>query len=176
MIKKILRRLKLIEDFDFEIEIKRPEFVEKLSNKLEDYEFSIMSEIFEIFDSGPPGYKGKITNDDFEIKRKRELFNYVPSIPIVKGRFKEDNNRLLIHTEIRGLRIGMIILLSIIFSILTLLACLVAFSNNKEVFPAIFFLVFPIPFIAILHYFQIRHAIVTMKRDLERELYFISKK
>lgn len=174
--KKILRKLKLIQEYSFEMNAQLSVLVDKLNSNIDDFDFNIVNLLFEPYNSGHHRFKGKADVQGFEIKHRREFFNYNISFPIVKGRFIEKNNVLVIETEINGLRRGLVLFSGILFLAIFIAILVIVISAKFDVL--IFVPIFvPLFLVLILFpYMMIRISISRMKREIEREFYFILNK
>ena len=173
--KKILRKLNLVEEYTFEMNAQLSEVVDKLKRNIDDFDFNIVNLLFEPFNSGNNRFKGKVDLKGFEIKHRREFFNYNISIPIVKGRFIEKNNALVIETEINGLRRGYVLFSGLLF--LTIFFLLIIVSSTKFNFLKLAPIFAPFFLgVTLIPYFFIINGIRRMKHEIEREFYFILSK
>jgi len=168
----ILEKLKLIDSIVIELPISKTEFIELLENNIDQKQ----SDVFDVFSSSKNEYKGEVTIEGFELKKKRRLFEMNINTAKAVGVFEEHEDTLIIHTEINAFQgqakliFGSFILFYIIF--------ISAFLFVGDDFP-----LFVLPFI-LLHasfmigvpYLLVKRSVRRMKYDLERDLYYLATK
>lgn len=174
----ILRKLKLIDNFHIELNTTKNDFITKFSANVDYGETGFFSDPFEAFASSKNEYKGKINYEEFEIKRRKKLFDFSGSFAKAKGNFLEEGNILILEGEINAFNPIYIpfFIFGLIFYLIFFSAIIIMGINN-EGFPLLF-----LPFI-ILHaclmfgipFFIMRRSVKKLKYDLEREFYFIIK-
>ncbi len=104
-VKKILKKLDLIESFTTELDIQKDDFIEELKNQVEEANiglFSFSSSFFEVFSSSNKKFKGQVKDGYFKIRKRLSFSDMNHSSIIARGSFKQKNNKLVIETEIMG--------------------------------------------------------------------------
>lgn len=71
---KILRRLKLIQDFELELETSKKKFVKRLKHNVDDEEINFSTSVLDVFSQGTYKYKGKVGFKAFILKKRSRLF------------------------------------------------------------------------------------------------------
>jgi hypothetical protein len=172
--KDFLRKIKLITSFTTELRISKQDFVERLSAITNEGSTGLFSGTFDIFSSNKKEYKGSVTFDEFQLKRRQKAFDTSYNFCTAKGILSENNGQLTIETEINGFNNWMTIFF-LFFILLFSIIIFTALSNSKTpafLFPVIFFqgaLVCTLPFLAI------RRSVERLKYDLEREFFYLTK-
>ncbi len=178
--KEYLKKLKLVDQLTTEIEIERNQFVGRFKEHVDQGDTSIFSDIFDVFSSSKNEYKGNVNHAGFKIKRRRRFFDMNMGLAIATGKFHEKENTLVISTEINsfhGIMIPFYIFIAIFYLIFIFGFSFVAFTgeSNGEVAFAIPFLLFHAAFMFGIPYFMMRRSTSRMKRELEREFFYMTK-
>lgn len=66
--KELLQRLRLIDSMNTTLHVSKVEFVNRLSDIIDEGDTAIMSDIFDIFSSSKKEFKGQVSFDSFKIK------------------------------------------------------------------------------------------------------------
>ncbi len=176
--KRFLERLKLIEYLTTELEIQKNEFVKNFKNHVDERNIDFFFGAFDAFSSSKNEFIGHVDYDHFKIKRRRRFFDMNINFAIAKGNYRQKGERLIIKTEINGF-IGMMIPFYIILILFYSISILVIFmsdnmNSNEAIFASFIFfhaiIMFGIP------YFVMRRSTQRLKHELERELYYMTKK
>ncbi len=176
---KLLERLKLTEYFITESKIRKNEFVNKLRENVEEGNVRFCADSFGVFSSSKNEYKGKVGFEGFKIKRRRKFFNMNIIFAIAKGKYTQKNNSLIIETEINGFHRSIIpVIIGLVLTyVFTTGIFLVSNSiDEKEYGFVVLFLLFHAAFMLSIPYLIIRRNMNSLKRDLEKELYFLTRK
>ncbi len=177
--KEFLKKIKLIEHLTTDIEIQKNEFVSKLKQHVDQGSTGMFSDTFDFFSSSENEYKGQVGYEGFKIKRRRKIFDMNMNLAVASGTYRQNNEKLIIETEINGFN-GMMIPFYV-FAILFYSIFIGAFfmTDNFEGNGA----GFALPFIFIhaafmfgIPYFIMRRSTKRMKHELEREFYYMTKK
>jgi len=178
-VKDFLRKIKLVQDLSVQIEMNQSDFEKKLNSIVDKTNMGYLFDILDIFSSSKNLYKGQVDAHSFKIRRKKQLFDMRFNIALASGEFKQQQELLIIETEINGFRGVMVpFLLFVPFFYIILFISLI-FSNSIEgefSFAAIPFLLFHATFMIGVPYLVMRRSIRYLKRELEREFSFLSKK
>jgi len=174
--KTFLTRLKVIDHFTLEIEIERSVFVKRLKQSVDTGDTGVIFS-FEAFASSKNEYRGSVGEHEFEIRRRRKLFDRSGALAIAKGILRLRDSNLIIETEVNSFH-----KIFIPFYIFMLLFYMIFFIVSLTVgtvgglFPLLAFPVLLIhaAFMLGLPYMFMRRSTQKMKYDLEREFYFIA--
>jgi hypothetical protein len=178
--KEFLKRVKLCDHLTTELQILKSEFVKELKNHVDDGETGIFSDSFDMFSSSKNEYKGKINIEGFKIKRKRKFFDMNLNMAVASGKYEQKGETLTIETEINGFNTMMI--LFYVFCILIYSVLLIGFLTADEIggnMPRILalpFLLFHAALVMGIPYLMLRRSTQRLKRELEREFYYVTKK
>ena len=102
--KRIFKKLKLIDSFITNLPLSKQDFVERLSAITEDGNTGFSFGRLEHFSSAEYEYVGKVNFDGFKIRRRLRFLGYRDDSNIIaKGRIIENNEYLIVETEINSL-------------------------------------------------------------------------
>ncbi|MBW8523580.1 hypothetical protein K0U91_12450 [Chryseobacterium chendengshani] len=165
--KFLFKSIGLYDEFIFETEISKTQFLMNLKKFIYKSDFSI----FEIADYSIPNrfeYRGLVNDDDFMIRRRRHFFDNNIQNPIIRGLICEQNGITLIKIELSPSNDSFIKIL-ILLSFLSII--LLNFNKNDDVT----FILISI-LMLIIQYFILKRNIKKSKYDFKRELTFIAQK
>lgn len=176
--KDFLKKLKLIDYLNTELEIDKHDFVNRLKANVDEGGTGMFSEAFDAFSSSKNEYKGHVGLDDFKIKRRRKFFDMNMNLAIAKGTYEQRENNLIINTEINGFSGMMIPFYG--FLIVFYLIFIFVFSTAENIegnmdFFALPFIIIHAAFMFGIPYFIMRRSVSRMKHELEREFYYMTK-
>ena len=177
--KEFLKKIKLIEHLKTDIEIQKTEFVSKFRQQGDEGSTGIFSDTFDVFSSSKNEYKGQVGYEGFKIKRRRKFFDMNMNLAVASGTYRQNNEKLIIETEINGFS-GMMIpfyLFAIVFYSIFIGAFFMAdnIEGNGDGF-ALPFIFIHAAFMFGIPYFMMRRSTKRMKHELEREFYYMTKK
>jgi len=109
-LKKLLKRINLIIDFRYEVDMEKEEFLSRLKKNITKQRISIYLDLFDLFTSSKNDLIGYIKADEFKIRKKKKLyeFDFLIDYAIAKGKFNQEKEKTVINTEINGFHYGMI--------------------------------------------------------------------
>lgn len=172
-----LRKIKLIQNLSTELDIPKDVFVAKLKEQMDDGGVSWISDLFNELTSQGNEYIGYIGGGYFQVKIRRRPFHEIESIAVAQGTYKQEDNRLIIKTEINGFK-G---IMKPIFRFLLFfypIVVIIIFSNYN---PDGMNTVYPLPFLLIsglltfgVLLLVMRISVDRLKDKLERELFSLS--
>ena len=175
----ILRKLKLIENFNTELEIEKGEFIEKLRLQVDPSGLGLFSNLEDLFSSSKNDFKGYVGRDYFEIKKKKRFFDMNNNFSIVKGTCTQNGNKLIVNAEIKGFNKALIPFLIIIpifyLLIITIFLILYIVDNDVPLF-ILPFILFHGLFMIGIPYFIYRRSVKNMAKELEKEFFYLTKK
>ncbi|UPZ15662.1 hypothetical protein [Flavobacterium humidisoli] len=167
-----LRKIHLVKDISIQLPVSKIDFIQKFRNHVDQSDLSFVP--FEVFQSSRNEYKGNISNNSFELRKRRKLFDTNYSFAKVTGHFTEENNQLNINAEINGFRKRMLLFLGIVvmFYSIFLFASLFLGSDSTVPFFILPFLLFHMSLMLGIPYFVIRRSVKRMIYDIERDLHY----
>ncbi len=174
--KEFLRKIKLIDDLTTNLEIRKEDFVDKLSAITDQRSTGVFAEPFDAFSSSQNEYKGQVTFDQFKIKKRRRFFDNNFNMAIASGVFKENNGQLIIETEINGFNNFMIFFYVILIVIYSVLITVIIGTFKETDFIALPIILIQGAFMFLIPYFAMKRSIKRLKYDLEREFFYLTKK
>ena len=176
--KEFLRKLRLIDYLQTELEIQKNDFINKLREHVDEGGTGIFSDTFDVFSSSKNEYKGEVNYNGFKIKRRRKFFDMNMNMAVANGTYYEKDNKLIIDTEINGFH-GMMIPFYIfciviygVFIVGFLLADKIGGNVTGFAFP---FIIFHAAFMMGIPYFIMRRSTKRLKHELEREFFYLTK-
>lgn len=99
---EFFKKLKLIHNTNYEIQVKKDYFIEKLSELTEAGNTDILSGAFDALTMSNMIYKGEINSDNFKVKKRNRLFKSNMNLAVAKGHFYQSGGQLYIDLEIEG--------------------------------------------------------------------------
>ena len=170
-----LERIQLIVHKQIKLNIDKSEFIRKFQQNVDQGNIGAFSGAFEAFSSSQNRYKGNITQNEFEMRRKREFFDRSSYLARVTGSFRQQNDQLVIDAKITGFNNFLIIFY--VFVTLFYIFFIYMFTSgfNDSGIPAIFIFIHAL-FMYGIPYFMIRKRVKNTAGDLEKELFFMTKK
>lgn len=167
-----LRKIHLVKDISLQLPVSKIDFIQKFRNNVDQSDLSFVP--FEVFQSSRNEYKGNISNNAFQLRKRRKLFDNNYTFAKVTGKFSEDNNQLNVNVEINGFRKRMLLILGIMVMFYSIFLVFSLFLSGDNSAPFFF-----LPFILIhmslmlgIPYFVIRRSVKRMIYDLERDLHY----
>ncbi len=170
----LLRKYKLIEAVTIKLPLDKAEFVSRLRLHVEPGGTGLLGDPFEAFSGKNKEFRGTVDLDGFKIRKRRKIFEAYSGLAKAEGTFHQEQDQLNIATTINGFH-GVFYFYYLIVTLIYA-GFVVAFFTVDDM-P-----VFVIPFI-ILHaalmygipFFIMRRSVQRMKRDLEREFFYLTK-
>ena len=170
IMKKLLYKLKLIDYLTTELEIEKSDFVNKFCKSVDEKNINISR----YCTSRNKEYIGKVSNEGFEIVRRKLSISRGLNSAKVKGSFSYEKNKLIIKSEI-NIFYGPYIIVFIVFTILNLIfISIIILGKSVNSFLIVFFLMFFLQYFFM--FFQLKRNLQRVKYDIERELYYTTKK
>ena len=100
--KEFLKKIKLIEYLTTDVDIQKTEFVSKFRQHVDEGSTGMFFDTFDVFSSSKNEYKGQVGYEGFKIKRRRKFFDMNMNLAIANGTYRQNNEKLIIETEING--------------------------------------------------------------------------
>lgn len=173
-----LKKLKLLEHQSIDIEIQKAEFISKLKQQVDVGSLGIFSDTADLFSSSKNQYKGEVGAEGFKIKRKRKFFDLNWNIAVASGRYRQENERLIIETEINGFNGVMIpfYLILLVFYTVFFITSLWSIQDGNGAGLFLPFILFHALFMFGIPFLIMRRSVSRMKHELEREFFYLTKK
>lgn len=174
----LLKKLKLKDSFETQIPIEANVFRKKLSSIVDKSDTSIFSNISDIFSSSKNDYRGSVSKDSFKLKRKKKLFDMNMNSAVAEGIFKQEADQLIISTNINAFQGQMKVIYIILpfFYILFLTMFLIGTKESDNMhFVFVPFIIFHACLMMGIPYMMMRTSVGKMKKELEREFYFLTR-
>ena len=174
-----LHKINLIEYLRLELEVQKNDFVTKLREHVDQGSTSSLSDAFDVFSRSKNEYKGEVNYNSFKIKRKKKFFEANFNTAIANGTYYQKDNTLVIEAEINGFR--KIFIFYYLFLIIFYLFFITGFtffntdqSGHINLFSTLFIFLHGL-FMLSLPYFLMRRSVKRLKRELEREFFYLTK-
>jgi hypothetical protein len=171
LLKRVLRKFGLLDNFDVELTISPQTLVDKLSKKTDNYR----PDLFDNFTFNKKEYKGFITTEKFEIKKCQSFIVSFEHFAEAYGTIEKKENKLQIRTEIYSIQTYMTVigfgLTATLFSAIGLLAIISTLTTGdiERLYAGLGILVFGTFFLG-LPILAMRWSVQNLKMDLEDEL------
>jgi hypothetical protein len=176
--KETLIKLGLIEHLTTELEIQKDVFVNKLKDIVDPGYLGFFSEPFPSFSSNAKDYRGRVSLEGFTIKKRRTMFDNTSNLAIASGTYSQRGSKLVIQTEIKGFNVKFVpfyAIAIIAYSVLFFVLVMADRTQTKDL-PFILTLLFIHAVLLLgLPILIMRRSTKRLKRDLEREFYFLTK-
>ncbi|WP_430413145.1 hypothetical protein [Kordia sp.] len=173
--KEFLEKIQLIRQKQIKLAVDKSVFIRNFKENIDEGSIGTFSSAFEAFSSSKNRYKGNITQNTFELRRRRELFDRTSYLARVKGTFRQQNDQVVIDTEINGFS-NFLIPSYVLITVFYLFFIFMIMTNVESIgFPVLFILFHAVLMYAI-PYFIIRKRVKNTAIDLEKELFFMTKK
>jgi hypothetical protein len=173
LIKNILRKFGLLDNFKLELTISPQAFVDKLSKKTDDY----LPDVFENFTFNKKEYKGFITTEKFEIKKRKTFPVSFENYAEAFGEIKKKQDKLEIIVEVYSIQPYMTVigfgLTALILTTIAMGLFAIIFTTTTRGIHAFYaglgMLTFETVFLG-LPIMAMRWSVKNLKQDLEDEL------
>lgn len=170
-IKRLIRKLGLLDDFSLELTISPQTLIYKISKKMDNYR----PDLFDIFTFNKKEYKGFITTEKFEIKKCQSFIISFDHYAEAFGKIEIKDDKIQIRTEIYAtdlyLKLAALGSSALIFTTIALLAITSTLTTGKidGLYIGLIILIFEsicfgLPFLAM------RWSVQNLKSDLEDDL------
>ncbi|OXA82579.1 hypothetical protein SAMN05444397_10799 [Flavobacterium aquidurense] len=171
----IFEKLKLREQFEYQLEIDKDVFFDNLKQIVDKGNSSdLFSRQFDKYIDGDNDYIGSVYKDNFRIRKRYELFNNNSSIAI--GKINIKNNTVSISTSVTAFNHSNVYA-PIVFLVLYVGFSILGHSHFPELF-LIFFRSITILYISliVLLFVLMRKAVANLSSELEADFDFIQIK
>lgn len=175
------KNIKLIDSFSVKLNASKSEFASAFRANVDQGDADgWFSGMFEGFSSSKNLYVGEVNHNGFKIRRRRRFFERNFGKAVAKGSLRQENDILVVDTEINGWHNFMYffyIFITIIYVSFFISSFFGIFSEGSS-FPvfAIFFILIHAAFMYGLPYFMMRRSVRILREDLEREFHFVLSK
>jgi len=179
---KLLRNLKLKDDFTITIPIMKSDFVNKLRRNMDEGSTSSIFPFFEVFSSSKNQYVGSISGNEFEIRKRLRFFDTNKGGAIAKGKMNQEGEILNIDIEVNGFKntIFFYFIILTIFYVFFLgtmgFVLMLKSDDNAPLFFVIPFLLFHGALMYGIPIFIARRSVKNIKNDLEKDFFYFTKK
>jgi hypothetical protein len=168
-----LERIQLIKRKQIKLPVDKGKFIRVFKQNIDEGEIGIFSGMFEAFSSSENKYKGNISNNDFEIRRRRVLFQRNNQFATINGTFRQHADHVVVDLSVNGFSKMLIpfYLFAIIFYII-----FIGSANFSQPFEAFhLFIVVHAILIFAIPYFVMRRNVKRTMLDIEKELLFMTR-
>ena len=178
---KLLRKLKLKDDFRITIPIMKSDFINKLRRNMDEGTTSSLFPIAEVFSSSKNNYIGSISGNEFELRKRLRFFDTNKGRAIARGTMSQDGENLHIDISANGFQKSFIFYFILITIFYTFFIGMMGFSllqgSDGLAIP-----LFIIPFL-LLHgafmygipIFIARRNVKNIKNELEKDFFYFTK-
>ena len=176
--KEFLKKIKLIEHSTTELNIEKDEFVTTFKQYVDEGGTGFMSDSFDVFSSSKNEYKGHVGFDSFKIKRRRRFFDTNMNLAVASGIYRQEENTLVIETEINGfsgMMIPFYLFALVCYSIFIVTSFFAEDTGGIGAGFALPFLIIHASFMLVFPYFMMIRSTKRMAHELEREYFYMTK-
>ena len=173
-------RFGLRQFFILELDMMKGDFINRLQRIVDHGSTGMFSDPFEAFSSSENIYKGEVHSSGFKIKRRKRMFDFNHGSVLAIGSIKQENDKIIINTEISGVGKGFIFFYILLIAFYLIFIGIAFFlpSEGSGGLP-----LFVIPFILLHAVFMLGIPFMIMKKsvartkyDLEREFFYLTRK
>lgn len=170
-----LERIQLIKKTQIKLNVDKSEFVKNFKQHVDEGNIGAFSSAFEMFSSSKNRYKGNITQNSFEIRRRREFFDKTSYLARVTGTFRQQNDHVIVDAKVNGFSNFLIpfYIIITVFYVFFLFMFTSGFQGNGI---PIVFILFHALLMYTIPYFVMRKRVKNTTVDLEKELFYMMKK
>ena len=172
----LLQKLYLADCITIQLQTTKEQFANELSAITDRGGTGLFSDPFESFVFSKYEFRGYVSEEGFEIRRRRKLFDTNSNnATVATGSFTEENGVLSVITEVNGFPVFYLILYILIAIIYFLiLLALVTSDSDAKIFVASFLIIQAVLIYGI-SYFILRRGVARFTYELEREFFYLSK-
>jgi len=178
IMKKLLKKLKLFEDFTMELNIRQKDFLKNLKDIVDEREKGFFVPPSPNFSSRKKEFEGKVGDNGFHIKRKKKSFDFGIYEAKATGTFKQTGDKLVVNTKIYGFSKKLIpfyIFISLFFFVF-----IFVFFSTENLDPEYRTYVGLILFSSALLMFVLPYVLMkndtqALKYKLEKEFYYMTR-
>lgn len=175
-----LERWKIIDSLRMELELSKGVFVSRLQEIVEPGSINTALHSFEIFSRDQRPYKGQVDLNGFKIRKKRRMFDFNHSLSVAEGTFDQERDRLVIQAKIDGFKPLYLFYYFLLIFIYGWVLGSILLTNARSVEPdtpgfVVLLIVLHALFMFTIPYFIMRYGTRQLKRELEREFFFLTK-
>ena len=173
----LLERLKLIDYLTTELPIDKHAFVDRFRKNVDEGSIGFFKSSFDVFRSSKNQYKGTVTYDHFEIRRRRKFFDSNIGLATAAGTYTQKENHLLIESKINGFHKAFIpfLIMLPVFYLVSIISIFQADNLGNARWLFVIFVMVHASFMIGIPYLFMRRGVSRMKYDLERDFYFFTK-
>lgn len=171
---QFLRKYRLIDDLTINLSIDKADFIQRFRQQIEPGDTGFIGNPFEAFSSNDREFRGQVDVNGFTVRQRRKFFQPYAGIAKADGTFRQEREQLQIQTTVNGFN-GLFTFYYIavtVFYVIFLFTILLVEEIPLFITPFLLFhavLMYGIP------YFVMRGSVQSMKRLLERELFYLTK-
>jgi len=176
--KSLLRKIKLIDDFNVELNISKLDFYSKLRDQVDVSSLGLFSDMGDLFSSSKNEYKGTVDYDGFKLKRKRRFFDTKMNMATLTGTYRQVSDKLIVESHINGFANVMIVffVFALLFYSVFIGVFIFGGIGEETSFFVLPFILMHALFMFGIPYFIMRKSVKRFKYDIEREFHFIATK
>lgn len=171
LLKNISRKLGLLEQFNVELTVSAQTVKDKLSKKTD----GDQPDLFDIFTVDKKEYKGVVTTERLEIKKRKRFPLSFEHLAEAAGQMKMENDKLIVSGEVKGIQLYLVIigygLTASLFVAIALVGVISTLTTGTVdgIYAAFAVLAFGAIFLGLPILFM-RWSVRNLKTDLEEEL------
>ncbi|WP_298425822.1 hypothetical protein [uncultured Kordia sp.] len=173
--KNFLENIQLIKHTQIKLPVNKSEFIRSFKQHVDEGHIGAFSSMFEAFSSSKNRYKGNITQNTFEIRRRREFFDRTSYLAHATGSFRQQNDHIVIDTEINGFS-NFLIPFYVIITVFYLFFIFMIMTNVESSGILLVFIIFHAFLMYGIPYFVIKKRVKNTAIDLEKELFFMTQR
>ncbi|MBC8756241.1 hypothetical protein H2O64_16315 [Kordia sp. YSTF-M3] len=169
-----LERIQLVQRKQIKLPVDKSEFIKAFRQNVDEGEIGMFSGMFEAFTTSKNRFKGNISNNDFEIRRRKVLFQRNQLFARIKGTFRQQADHVVVDLTINGF--SKMIIPFYVLTIAFYIFFITTISNGLELLsPFFLFMVIHAILMFAIPYFVMRRSVKSTAADIEKELFFMTR-
>ncbi|CAN5450562.1 hypothetical protein BH09BAC3_BH09BAC3_14610 [soil metagenome] len=168
---EFLKKIGLLDHMIIELLIRQSDFVDTLQANVDPKKVGL----FEAFSSSKNMYKGSVSYDGFEIRRKKKIFETTLNLTKATGKISQLGEKLIVNIEVNGFHWLTIVFVAMIASFYAIFIAISLTVDIGDVMFVIPVLLVHALFMLGIPYIALRRGLTTTKYNLERDIHFMMK-
>ena len=179
---KLLRKLKLKDNFNITLPIMKSDFINKLRRNMDEGSTSTTFVFTEVFSSSNNNYIGSVSGNEFELRKRVRFFEANKGGAIAKGKMQQEGDNLIIDIQVNGFKKSLIffyILITLFYVFFIGILGFSSFTGTEDSNMPLFIIPFLLLHGVMMYYipiYAIRRSVKNIKSDLERDFFYFTKK
>jgi hypothetical protein len=169
--KGFFRKIGLVDNVSIELPVRRDEFLKTLRIHVDEPG----GELFEVFSNSKNDYKGRVSHDTFDIRKRRRLFDSRLNFARAAGRVSGKDDSTIIDVELTGYSPLVIPFFVFLFLVYGFVIASILFQSDGFLW-TIPLVVLHALFMIGIPYIVMRKSMSRIRYDMERDFFFMIRR